>query len=211
MGSEHQASLAQPARPEVFISMAQDYSTRMTLVVRAREGRDPAMLAPPTRRMVRDLDSLLAIVSVRPMTEVHRQAMSRQRFTSVLVLVFAVSGVVLALVGVFGVLAQLVQARWRELGIRMALGAQRSQVRLLIVRHGMRLLAAGIAVGLVVSLWSTRVLATRRRCSGRSGSGRYPRRNRAGLARQRSKPCTHTQSRIGQGSRGPDVKRFMLL
>jgi ABC-type antimicrobial peptide transport system permease subunit len=108
---------------------------------------------------VRDLDSLLALSRVRPMTAVHREAMSRQRFTSVLVLTFAITGVALALVGVFGVLAQLVQTRRRELGIRMALGARRSQVRLLVVRHGARLLAVGIAVGLAASVWSTRLLA----------------------------------------------------
>jgi putative ABC transport system permease protein len=160
VGSEHQASLAQPARPEIFLPMAQDWSTRMSLVIRTRDGIAPITLAQPTRRVVRGLDSLLAIVSTRPMTEVHRDAMSRQRFTSVLVLVFAITGVVLALVGVFGVLAQIVQTRWRELGIRLALGAQRFQVRLLIVNHGLRLLATGIAVGLIVSLWSTRVLTT---------------------------------------------------
>jgi putative ABC transport system permease protein len=66
----------------------------------------------------------------------------------------------LALVGVFGVLAQLVQARWREMGIRLALGAQRSQVRWLVVRHGMVLLAGGISAGLLVALAATRVLAT---------------------------------------------------
>ena len=118
------------------------------------------LLAAPIRRTVRELDSLLALNTLEPMTEVHSRAMSRERFTSVLVLVFAVTGVVLALVGVFGVLAQLVQARWREMGIRLALGAQRAQVRWMIVRHGMTLLAVGVGAGLLVALGTTRVLAT---------------------------------------------------
>jgi ABC-type antimicrobial peptide transport system permease subunit len=92
------------------------------------------------------------------MTVVHGEAMSRQRFTSVLVLVFAVTGIALALVGVFGVLAQLVQSRWREMGIRLALGAQRSQVRLFVVRQGAWLLGLGVVAGFLLSLAATRVL-----------------------------------------------------
>jgi putative ABC transport system permease protein len=160
VASEHQASLAQPARPEVFLPLTQNFTRRMTVVVRAKEGIPPAALAAPMRATVRSMDSLLAITSIRPMTDVYSDAMSRQRFTSVLILVFAVAGIVLALVGVFGVLAQLVQSRKRELGIRIALGAQRSQVRMVVVRYGMRLVAVGIAAGTLVSLWSTRMIAT---------------------------------------------------
>ncbi len=160
VGSEHQGSLAQPARSEFFAPLAQDPTRGMTLVVRARQGRDPVSLAQPIRRIVRELDSLLAIQDLRPMTEVHAAAMARERFTSALVLVFAVTGVVLALVGVFGVLAQLVQSRWREMGIRLALGAQRAQVRWLVVRHGVSLLVLGIGIGVLVALGTTRVLST---------------------------------------------------
>jgi predicted permease len=160
VGNEHQGSLATPARPEIFAPFKQDPGRNMTLVVRTHEGRDPLSLAMPVRRAVREQDSLLAITSLRPMTEVHGDAMSRERFTSVLVLVFAATGVVLALVGVFGVLAQLVQSRWREMGIRLALGAQRAQVRWMIVRHGLVLLVAGIGAGMFVALVVTRVLST---------------------------------------------------
>ena len=160
VGDEHQGSLVKPAEPEVFAPFAQDWTRSMALVIRTAAGRDPVSLATPVRRVVRELDSLLAITSIRPMTQVHAAAMSRERFISVLMLVFAVTGVGLALVGVFGVLAQLVQARWRELGIRLALGAQRSDVRRMVVLNGMRLMAIGIAAGLLVSLAVTRVLAS---------------------------------------------------
>ena len=112
------------------------------------------------RRAVRDLDSLLAITAMRPMTQVHAEALARERFISALVLVFAITGVALAFVGVFGVLAQLVQTRWREMGIRLALGAQTSQVRWMVVRNGMTLMSAGIAGGLLAALGATQVLAT---------------------------------------------------
>jgi putative ABC transport system permease protein len=160
VANERQASLTSPPRAEIFAPFRQDWTRGMTLVVRVRGQRDPITLAAPIRRSVRELDSLLALNTVEPMTAVHSRAMSRERFTSALVLVFAVTGVVLALVGVFGVLAQLVQSRWREMGIRLALGAQRAQVRWLIVRHGMSLLAIGVAAGLIVALGATRILAT---------------------------------------------------
>jgi putative ABC transport system permease protein len=160
VSSEHQASLATPARPEIFRPFSQDWRRGMTLVVRTADGRDPISLAGPLRRTVRDQDSLLAITALRPMTEVHAASMSRERFISTLVLVFAVTGVALALVGVFGVLAQQVQARWRELGIRLALGAQRSDVRWMVVRNGLTLMGIGIVAGLLIALGATQVLTT---------------------------------------------------
>jgi len=158
VGSERQSSLALPARPEVYLSAVQIPNRAMILVVRAKQGVDPVSLAPSVRRTVRDLDSLLAIVRMAPMTDVQATAMSHQRFTSVLVLSFAITGVVLALVGVFGVLAQLVQTRWREMGIRLALGAQRSDVRWMVVKNGATLIGAGVVAGLLISLAATRVM-----------------------------------------------------
>ena len=160
VGNERQGNLAQPSRPEIFATLQQDWTRGMNIVARLQPGRDPLSIAQPMRRVVRELDSLLAITDLQPMTAVHAKAMSRERFISALVLVFAVTGIALALVGVFGVLAQMVQARWREMGIRLALGAQRAQVRWFVVRHGARLVGLGIAGGLLVALGATRVLAT---------------------------------------------------
>ena len=160
VGNERQGSLGMPPRPEIFAPFLQDPSLNLALVTRVRSGGDPLSLAQPVRQAVRALDSLLAISRMRPMTDVHSDAMSRERFTSALVLVFAMTGLALALVGVFGVLAQLVQARAREMGIRLALGAQRADVRWLVLRHGATLLVIGIAAGMLVALGATRVLAT---------------------------------------------------
>jgi putative ABC transport system permease protein len=158
VGSERQGSLATPPRPEIFAPVRQDWRRGYSMVARMRAGSDPISIAGPARQAVRELDSLLAVESIRPMTDVHSAALSRQRFVGALVFVFAATGVLLALVGVFGVLAQLVQTRWRELGIRMALGAQRSQVRWLVVRHGGMLLVAGTLMGLAAAAGATRVL-----------------------------------------------------
>jgi putative ABC transport system permease protein len=158
VGNERQASITELPRAEIFAPWEQDWSRQMKLVIRAERGRDPMSLAPGMRRAVRDLDSLLAINSLRPMSEVHQTAMARQRFMSVLVLAFAATGVVLALVGVFGVLAQLVQSRRREMGLRIALGALPQQVSWLVVRTGLRLVATGIVAGLLIGLAATRVM-----------------------------------------------------
>jgi putative ABC transport system permease protein len=160
VGSERQANLAEPARPEIFAPFVQDWTRTMTLVARVAPPSDPMALAGSMQRMVREIDPLIAFSEVRSMTQVHEESRARERFTSVLILVFALSGVALALVGVFGVLAQLVQSRWREMGIRMALGAQRREVRGVVLRQGVVLLGVGIGVGLLAALAASRLLTT---------------------------------------------------
>jgi predicted permease len=160
VGDERQGSLVEPAAPEIFAPFEQDWTRGMQLVIRARAGIDPMSLAGGVRRNVRDLDSLLAITRIAPMTEVHRSAMSKQRFMSVLVFVFAATGVLLAIIGVFGVLAQLVQSRTREMGLRIALGARPRQVSWLVVGNGARLVLAGVVAGLVIAFAATRVMTS---------------------------------------------------
>lgn len=160
VGSEHQGSLAEPRRMEIFVPVPQDWRRSYTYVVRAQDGVDPVSLAAPIRQVVASLDSLVAIQELRPMTHVVAEAMARERFVSTLVAVFAVSGVVLALVGVFGILAQAVQARWREMGIRMALGAQQGDVRRLVLGNGLAVLGIGTVAGLLISVGATRILGS---------------------------------------------------
>jgi hypothetical protein len=160
VGDERQGSLVAPAAPEIFTPFEQDWTNAMKIVVRAKAGIDPLSLTGAVRRNVRDLDSLLAISSIEPMTEVHQAAMSRQRFMSVLVFVFAATGVVLAIVGVFGVLAQLVQSRTREMGLRIALGAMPQDVSWLIVRNGLTLVLVGVLGGLLIAAATTSVMTS---------------------------------------------------
>ena len=86
--------------------------------------------------------------------------MSRQRFMSVLVFVFAATGVLLAIVGVFGVLAQLVQSHAREMGLRIALGALPQDVSWLVVRNGFKLVLVGVVGGLLIAVATTSVMTS---------------------------------------------------
>ena len=158
VGSERQGALAAEPRQEIFAPVIQDRTRGMALVLRT--SGDPASLAPGVRRVVAELDPLLAFTTIRPMREVRAQALARDRFFMTLLLTFAGVGLVLALIGVYGVLAQLVSARRREIGIRVALGAQPAQLRWSVVRRGLALTAAGILIGGVAALVSTRALGS---------------------------------------------------
>jgi predicted permease len=160
VGSERQSSLVEPPRVEAFFPLSQNTARNLKIVVRAERGIDPMSLAGGVRRAIKGMDSLLAIASLRPMTEVHQAAMSRQRFMGVLVFVFAATGVLLAIVGVFGVLAQLVQSRAREMGLRIALGALPQQVTWLVIRNGLTLVATGVFAGLLIAVATTGVMTS---------------------------------------------------
>lgn len=94
------------------------------------------------------------------MDDVRAASLARERFLMTLLLVFAGVGLALAVVGVYGVLAQVARRRTREMGIRIALGARSGEVRWMVVRHGLRLVLLGLLIGGGVSLVVTRSLAT---------------------------------------------------
>ena len=158
VGDERQTSLGEPVRPEFQAPYAQDSRNAMTLVVRSQG--DPAQLTPAVRRVVARLDPLLAISSIRTMEDVRSVSLGRDRFLTALMLSFAGVGLILCLVGVYGVVAQLARRRMREMGIRIALGANAGQVQWLVVRHGMLLTALGIVAGVSVALGTTGIIRT---------------------------------------------------
>ncbi len=147
VGSEHQNSLGLAADIEILAPIAQDQRRGIQLTVRG--GSDPTAMLPAVRRVIAELDPALALLSVTTMDEVRARSLARERFLATLLMAFAAVGALLAIVGVYGVVAQLAQRRIQEMGIRIALGAQVPQVRWLIVRHGLALTGAGVALGVV--------------------------------------------------------------
>jgi putative ABC transport system permease protein len=121
---------------------------------------EPSALAASVRQQVRVIDSALPVSAVRTMDEVVRTSAAVQRFNAMLVGLFAVLALILAAIGIGGVLATSVSRRTPELGVRLALGAQRRTLLGMVVREGMLLAAIGVAAGLTAAWMLSRVLAT---------------------------------------------------
>jgi putative ABC transport system permease protein len=156
VGSERQASLAIEPRIEVFTPFAQTPNEYMTLMLRSSV--PPTTLGTSVRQLVRELDPELAIVSIDPMEALWSRSVASQRFFMTLLLAFASVGLALAIVGVYGVIAQVARRRTREMGIRIALGARATHVQWLIVRHGLRLVLLGLVLGIAAAFGATRAM-----------------------------------------------------
>jgi predicted permease len=146
--------MGEDPRPFLFHSFAQNYYGRMTLHVRTR-GVD---VLPQIREQVRALDPNVAVERAGPLPVVVGISLLPQRLGSALVGIFGLLGLLLAALGVYGVLAFQVAQRTREIGIRLALGATVRGVRILVLRQGTRLAVTGAALGLLVSAAATRYL-----------------------------------------------------
>jgi predicted permease len=119
---------------------------------------DPLALAGPVRDQVRQMDATLPVANIRPMTDVVSTALATPRLTGFLLGAFAAIALALAAVGIYGVLAYLVALRTQEIGIRLAIGADRSQVLTMILGQGLKLAAAGIVMGLAAAFLLTRLM-----------------------------------------------------
>ncbi len=130
----------------------------MTLVVRT--SGDPREILTPIERIVHGMDADLPLTQQLTMSDVLASATQEQRFTMALMALFATLALVLAAVGIYGVISYSVSQRTKEIGIRIALGADVRTVRALVLRQGMMPAVAGVAVGLVAAVALTRYLAT---------------------------------------------------
>jgi putative ABC transport system permease protein len=146
VGDIKSLGLARPSPYEFYRSLDQAAFNAQTVVMRTTTD-DPASLIPSAREIVRALDPALPVNRVQTMEEVVAASVGQQRLVSAMAAVFAVLAALLAMVGVFGVMTYNVRRQRRELGIRLALGAEAGSVRRLVLTRGIRLAAIGGAAG----------------------------------------------------------------
>ena len=156
VGNVVRSSLSEPPTPEYFIPFAQVTLGPPTFALRV--SGDPEGYVDTVRASVARLDPSLPVYSVR--TNLLARSTAQQRFQTILISAFAIIALVLSAVGLYAVLSYMVAQRTMELGLRIALGAQRGNILELILRRGLLLAIAGLATGLAASAAVTRFLAT---------------------------------------------------
>ena len=161
VGDVKQYSLAQPAEPAVFTPFAQSneaWRRWMSLVVRAPGSS--ATLIPAVKSQVWSLDNQIPLNRIESMDELLSQSLAERRFNMRLLGLFAGLALTLAAVGLYGVMSYSVSQRTHEIGIRMAVGARRRDVLMLVMGQGARLAATGVAAGIVGAFALTRLMTS---------------------------------------------------
>ena len=160
VGNARQLGLDQQPTPEVYVPLLQDPLSlnyrAMTIVARSKS--DPGAIAAPLRAAVTSVDKSLPVYALKPMTEYLHDSLLRRRFNLILLSVFGGVALLLAAVGIYGVISYGVTQRTHEMGIRMALGAKPRDVLKLVVRHAMVLALGGVGIGLLASWALTRLM-----------------------------------------------------
>jgi predicted permease len=167
VGDTRDAGISRDPFPTMYIPIPQmpDAETALNSrvvplwwIVRSRV--NPYTVRAPIEAALREGSGGLPVGRVRTMDEVQTRNTARQRFNMMLLTIFGAAGLVIAAIGVYGVMSFSVQQRTQELGVRMALGAQPSNLRNMVVGQGLKLAAAGVVLGLAGAFWLTRFLAS---------------------------------------------------
>jgi predicted permease len=158
VGDVRDGSLREEPNPQIYLSYRQTAPTTLSLILRSTS--DPVPLVAAARRTVAAMDPGLAVHSTTTLTQVLAEAVTEERFVTLLITSFALVAIVLAAVGVYGVMAYGVTERTREIGIRLAFGAQTRDVLRLVLGEGLALAALAVALGLMVAWGATRAMTS---------------------------------------------------
>jgi predicted permease len=151
-------SLGEAVPPRVYFPLAQQWESKRALLVRG--GGDPRTLASAIQAAVHDIDESAPRPAVIPLRRAMAIGLMPQRIAASVTGMLGLIGLVLATIGLYGIIAHSTSRRGREIGIRLALGARRADVSRMILREGMRLTAAGIVTGLLLAAAASRVVAS---------------------------------------------------
>jgi len=147
------------AAPALYFPVAQTwYAQPMSLIVRTSV--EPSSIVEPVRRALRELDPEVPLATVKPLETVAGAATATRRLTLWLVLTFGLSALVLAVLGIYGVVAQAVGQRTHEFGVRQALGATRGDILRLVFSSASAMIVAGLTAGVALAVFSTRLLSS---------------------------------------------------
>jgi predicted permease len=155
----HHDDLTEPLAPAMYTPQTQITDSYLTAVVKSTT-RDAAVLAAPARAVLRELDPTVPVYDVATLSSLIEKSAAQRRFVMRLLAGFAIVSVLLAAIGLYGVVSHGVAQRTREVGVRLALGAQRGDVLRLVLSSGLSLVALGVAGGLAAAFAATRYLGT---------------------------------------------------
>jgi predicted permease len=157
VGRTRSDGLDAPYEPHLFFPAKENGSNALTVYIRT--AASPEALEGPVRREVQAVDPDLPVFGVRALRGIISDSLASRRFAMQILGFFAATAMLLAAIGIYGVMAYFVSQRVREIGVRMALGAQRGDVLKLVVRQGMSLALIGVGVGVVAALALTRLIS----------------------------------------------------
>ncbi len=159
LGDERNNGLSKDPAPEMFLPFPNLPWSHLRLSLRSARG-DPMALLPAVRRRLARIDSDQPIILVRTMDQILTEARAQSRFTAALFGIFSAVALALAIVGIYGVISYAAAQRTQEMGIRMALGAEKKDILSLMIGRGLRLAGIGVLIGLVAPFTLTRLMSS---------------------------------------------------